>query len=664
MPWGGENTGERLTAWRSLEIHRMIFFIRSVVWVGSALYALQSPRDGLVWIGAALVVVGGAFFANLSSYAVVNRALILVDWAAVTVAIHLAPAASPVFVLYGVESIILTVYGAMRYCLVGAVVFSVSLLGAHWPHIVRADSFEVFDLLVVLLSAGLIGEAFARQQRALARNRRQNAELRGLQAIQESLIQEQPLEVQMTALLNRSLEMLALDMGYVGLIDEGGQVQARAVVGLRAEIQSWRWDPESAQPTSTVLRTRKPLVITDPDYLSQTGLGPDGVRTLVVTALFDQEQPLGVLGLGSRRTRAFGEEILPVVETLGTLAVGRILFDRERAVARSRARLLASLERVGRVLNSNLKMEVLLPTIHSSVAEELQPDAFFVMLMIPDDPNHVVMPYMYDEGKVYGPDILDITDGPTSQVLRDGEPRLFRGDEPGSKPVGSERSPLGWIVAPLKHEGRVIGAISAQSYRMFYSQSHLDYLASIANQAAVAIENARLYQENEIVAMTDPLTGLGNARQFAFVLDHYLHQAMEEQNGALTLLMIDSDSLKSINDRHGHPAGDQHIRHLASAIRSNTRAEDVACRYAGDEFVVLLPNTSVRAAEQVAERIRRAVAAGFRWDEDTVEQSVSIGVAGYEPLMTAEEFFAAADRAMYVAKEAGKNRIHVARRSA
>ncbi|MGC8486881.1 MAG: diguanylate cyclase, partial [Clostridia bacterium] len=605
----------------------MIFLIRAVVWVGCALYALQTPHDEIIWAGVAVVVLGGGLGARIWNYSAVNRLLILVDWAAITAAVHIAQSASPVFVLYAAEAVVLTVYGAFAYCAGAAFLFSASLIAARWPYIGQIQEFEAFMLFVVLLSAGLTGEAYARQQRSLARNRRRVSELAGLQAIQETLIQEQPLEVQMAALLTRSLEMLAIEVGYIGLIDDSGQVQATAMIGLRDELQGWRWDPNTSEPTGTVLHSHKPLIITEPDYLARTGLGPDGVRTLVVAPLFDQSQPLGVLGLGSRRAQAFGEEILHVVETVASLAVGRIRFDRERSAARSRARLLASLERVGRLLNSNLKMEVLLPTIHSSVAEELQPDAFFVVLMIPDDPSHVLMPYMYDEGKVYGPEILDITAGPTSQVLRDGEPRIFRGDVPGAKPVGSERSPLGWMVAPLKHEGRMIGAISAQSYRMFYSQPHLDYLASIANQAAVAIENARLYQENELVAMTDPLTGLGNARQFAFVLDHYLHIALEDPNGSLALLMIDSDSLKRINDRYGHQAGDQHIRHLASAIRGNIRSEDVACRYAGDEFVVLLPNTPVRAAEQVAERIRRAVAAGFRWESELVEQSVSIGVA-------------------------------------
>jgi diguanylate cyclase (GGDEF)-like protein len=637
----------------------MMFLIRAVLWVGCAWFAAGAARAP-VWAGAALVVVGGALAAQRFGYSRVNRALILLDWLAITAAVRLAPPTSPAFVLYGLESVVLTVYGAVVWTLLAAILFSVSFIWARWPALTPRFGFELFLMNAALMSAGLTGAAFAHQQRVLAHQRRRLSELAGLRAIQESLLQEQPLDMLMAALLKQSLDMLALDIGYVAMVETGGWMRTAAAVGLNPGVVSWRWEAATAEPTRTVLQTRKPLIVADAEAIRVTGLDADGVRTLVVAPLMEGDKPVGVLGLGSRRRDAFGEDILPLVESLANLAAGQMRFDRERAAARARSRMIASLERVSRILNANLKMEALLPSLHAIVAEELQPDAFFVALLLPHDPEHAYVAYMYDEGKVYEPQLVELRpDGPTAQVMRDGEPRQFRGDVAGASTIGSQRAPVGWMVAPMKHEGRVIGAISAQSYRMLYSQEHLDFLSSVANQAAVAVENARLYQESEQAALTDHVTGLGNSRRFALELERAI-QIAQADGSPLALLMIDSDSLKRINDQHGHRAGDEHIRQLATVIRENVRTNDVACRYAGDEFVVLLPHTPVEAARRVAERIRAAVAEGFMWEGQVrLDQSVSIGVAVYEPGMTAEQFFVAADRAMYRAKEGGRNRVAV-----
>lgn len=639
----------------------MIFLIRSAVWVGCAVLASGQPADTWVWATAGVLVVGGGAAARAVGYPRVNRLLIFVDWLAITVAIHLAAPTSPVFVLYGLESVVLTVYGGIRLTAVAAVVFPLSLLAAHWPATSPVLWFEMFAVAAALLAAGLMGSAFARQQRSLARNRRRLVELAGLRAIQESLLQDQPLEMLMSTLVTESLQMLGLDIGYVGLMEEGGWMLTAAAIGLPSSLLPWRWDPYTSEPTRTALETRQPQIVNEPDVMQRTGLAVHGVRTLVVAPMFDGHKPVGVLGLGSRRPETLDVDVFPVLDSLVGLAVGQIRFDRERMAARTRGRMIASLERVSRILNSNLKMNVLLPTLHSALAEELQPDAFFVALLIPDDPAHAYIAYMYDDGKVYEPKLVDLKpEGPTAQVMRDGEPRRFRGDVPGASAFGSGREPMGWMVAPLKHESRVVGAISAQSYRMLYNQDHLDFLSSVANQAAVAIENARLYEQSEQIALTDHLTGLGNDRQFARVLERCIRDATDKDE-PLALLMIDSDSLKRINDRYGHNAGDEHLKHLANAIRQNVRTDDIACRYAGDEFVVLLPRTGLSAAEKVAQRICAAAGEGFLWQGRRLnDQSVSIGVAVYERTMTGEQIFAAADRAMYVAKQAGGNRVAVA----
>ena len=122
--------------------------------------------------------------------------------------------------------------------------------------------------------------------------------------------------------------------------------------------------------------------------------------------------------------------------------------------------------------------------------------------------------------------------------------------------------------------------------------------------------------------------------------------------------MIDSDSLKQINDHYGHTAGDAHLNMLSRAIQRNVRDNDTPCRYAGDEFVIILPGSHVEEAVAVGERIRQEMDQRFAWrDAGMIGVTISVGAAELKPGMTAEELFSAADRAMYAAKQGGKNQV-------
>ena len=164
-------------------------------------------------------------------------------------------------------------------------------------------------------------------------------------------------------------------------------------------------------------------------------------------------------------------------------------------------------------------------------------------------------------------------------------------------------------------------------------------------------------QRAKLLSETDELTGLFNTRGFAIAANRLFAQA-QRYGRAASVLMIDSDSLKAVNDRYGHEAGNRLLRHLASGIQAELRYTDVAGRYGGDEFIVLLPETPEKGAYEVAERIRRAIASievdvgGAR-----VANTVSIGVATYPADGRVLDALAArADAALYQAKQAGRNR--------
>jgi diguanylate cyclase (GGDEF)-like protein len=163
-------------------------------------------------------------------------------------------------------------------------------------------------------------------------------------------------------------------------------------------------------------------------------------------------------------------------------------------------------------------------------------------------------------------------------------------------------------------------------------------------------------QRAKLLSETDELTGLYNMRGFAIAGDRLFGQSLRHGRPA-SVLMVDSDDLKSVNDRYGHEAGNRLLRGLATTIVAELRGTDVAARYGGDEFIVLLPETGTKGAMEVAERIRSTVAARpIECDGRKVATSVSIGVASYpEDGHTLDALATHSDRALYAAKQAGRN---------
>ena len=186
-----------------------------------------------------------------------------------------------------------------------------------------------------------------------------------------------------------------------------------------------------------------------------------------------------------------------------------------------------------------------------------------------------------------------------------------------------------------------------------------DAAAWIAAQAMIALENAHLHGLVQRQAVTDELTGLANRRRFLAQLDAEV--ARSRRSGSpLAIVLSDLDDFKQVNDRFGHEAGDRALRAFADILREAVRDVDVPVRLGGEEFAVLLPDTDLAGAANLAERIRAALAAAeIESGSDRIHVTASFGVSCFPVAVGAEDLLVDADRRLYDAKRRGKNRVEV-----
>jgi diguanylate cyclase (GGDEF)-like protein len=222
-----------------------------------------------------------------------------------------------------------------------------------------------------------------------------------------------------------------------------------------------------------------------------------------------------------------------------------------------------------------------------------------------------------------------------------------------------------FISYPITMRGRKIGVLNVadKTGDDKFDDVDLSLLEILGPQIAVALESAEWHEratQFQLMSITDPLTGLLNRRYLEERLTDELNRS-ERYNYSMSCLMIDIDDFKSYNDRNGHQAGDVALKITAHALKAALRSADVACRYGGEEFCILLPQTSITEAGVIAERMRQRVAEReypFGKSQPLGNVTVSIGISTLgKHIDTGEKVIAAADRALYTAKSQGKNRI-------
>lgn len=213
------------------------------------------------------------------------------------------------------------------------------------------------------------------------------------------------------------------------------------------------------------------------------------------------------------------------------------------------------------------------------------------------------------------------------------------------------------MCSPIERESHIVGTLAVESVKPEqWKEQDLRFFSDLSNIVSLALSNAVYYEKVESLAVKDSLTHLFVRKRFDERIEEEFARARAVGSN-LTLLMLDIDHFKKINDRYGHPVGDQVLRHVAEVVMSQTRETDFCARYGGEEIAVLMPLTSLENSYQIAERIREKVMNG-KVGSTGASVTISGGIASIQSYMRGpEQLVESADRALYKSKSAGRNRI-------
>ncbi|MCI0485470.1 MAG: diguanylate cyclase [Blastocatellia bacterium] len=318
-----------------------------------------------------------------------------------------------------------------------------------------------------------------------------------------------------------------------------------------------------------------------------------------------------------------------------------------------------AINRISSAISSTLEIESILQSAVEEVGQALKARRAALVLWEEETGNPEGMSvYERADETVFAP----TGDGPPVKAASD-QSRNTSGKE-AEITVESDLDAPRSLEIPITYRNSVIGVLLVEDDMpgRDWEDEEMLMVKTVSDQLAVAISHARLFKRVQTQAMTDALTGLYNHRYFQERLDREIKMS-DRQSDKVSLILLDLDHLKRINDTYGHLAGDAALHHVAGVMQRSVREVDICARYGGEEFAIILPQCGREDALGVAERLRAAIASTPVHKIGQV--TASIGVASYPNCANSkEELIEMADRAMYKAKEAGRNRVRTGPHSA
>lgn len=390
------------------------------------------------------------------------------------------------------------------------------------------------------------------------------------------------------------------------------------------------------------------------------------IRSYAAMPIRSKGKISGFINIDSPEPETFTEHLSYSLGVFAEQAAVAIENARLYDAVHRRAEEMSILNRIASTLTAGLETDQVLLALFEECRQVLPVDVFSVALF-DQESGAIDMPLYYNDGVFLQVPRRSIESSPglTGSVIRQRRTislpdstvpeveQAYNIIRLGGRPARS------YVGVPLILLDQVVGVISMQSYDpLAYSLEQVRLFEMIATQTAVAVQNARLYDQMKQMAITDSVTGLFTRRHFTALGTGEVERALR-YNRQLSVLMVDLDHFKLVNDTYGHNTGDLVLQVVAQVCRQALRVTDIVGRWGGEEFAIVLPEADEEGAALIAERIRRMMAErDMRAGEGIIHVTVSIGVATLSSTCsTLEMLIGRADRALYLAKQGGRNRV-------
>ena len=488
-------------------------------------------------------------------------------------------------------------------------------------------------------------------------------QLEAIQRIAARLTRLASVEEVAATICTETHEVIDHDEAHVLVLDDGGMLQRVAATGPGRSgdpsVPQLPSDGSGAREIWAAVRSGAPAMLPEIDDLGADRPGP---HSMLIVPLHYESRVNGVICLVADGRRRFDDDDLRLMQILSDQAAvaienARLLHGRDELV-----RELAGLLEISGAAGAAEDEVSLAALLAARVRQQTSTDAALVALW---DEGSTVMRVICRDGVSGTAELIDVAESAARrQVLRDGRPVIIQADNGDTGVETVQLRQIGastLVLLPLNAGGRTIGMVELLALRepRDPTPAAMQACGAMASLAAAGLEKVRVLEQLRNAADHDLVTGVHNHRHLQERLRQEIARSARS-HAPLAVLMLDLDKFKPVNDRHGHADGDRVLHNVATTIRAQVRTIDIVARYGGDEFVVLMPDTSDSAAEQVARRVVTGVShqRHVLSDGSHVTVGISAGLAIYpSDGRNSAQLLQAADAAMYSAKREGGRQL-------
>jgi diguanylate cyclase (GGDEF)-like protein len=368
---------------------------------------------------------------------------------------------------------------------------------------------------------------------------------------------------------------------------------------------------------------------------------PDEIKLLL--PIFDRNELIGMVGFVDMHPtkRLLLPEYLMTLTIVATQISTAVLNDKLNRQVMSVFEISNATKEIAKIIESQYELRYVVPIMGEIIDKYLKNALVYIFINSEDGPMDLYWPNSYSASRI----------NPLLEKMKESNDVVFTGDNKA-------------VAIPVMVKNKIYGAVVADGKITEIDEREIELLKELSKQCNITINRACTYAETVKYATVDALTGLDNRRQLDKRLLQEASLVMRTKR-ILSLLMIDIDHFKQINDTHGHSVGDYVLKEVANIIKAAIREYDVAGRYGGEEFVVIMPDTNLEGALIVAERLRTSMEESrFNISKfgsskaETIQLTLSVGIAEYGSTdKNPADIYEEADIALYKAKQEGRNRV-------